>query len=86
MSNVENLEDHMAYTCLDCGSAAFNLLKSGAIECDWCGEKIPNSKWGERKWVRLKGAELHAKSSNADFIRGAKWAEAVLKGKNKERT
>lgn len=84
MSIVENLEDHMAFSCV-CGSVAFNLLKSGAIECDWCGEKISNTKWGERKWVRLKGSELHAKSDNPDFIRGAKWAEAVLKAKNKEK-
>jgi len=44
MSNVENLEDHMAFSC-ECGCVRFNLLKSGGIECDDCGEKI-DSTWG----------------------------------------
>ena len=77
-----DLEDHMAYACV-CGCVAFNLLKSGGIECEWCGEKLSNVSWGEPKWTRLKGSELHAKSNNPDFIRGAKWAETVLKAKNK---
>ena len=35
-------------------------------------------------WIRLKGAELHAKSTNPEFIRGAKWAETFLKAKRRE--
>jgi len=35
MSNVENLSDHMAYTC-SCGSVNFCLLRSGLVECNKC--------------------------------------------------
>lgn len=45
MSNVENLQDHMAYSC-KCGCVDFNLLKSGGIECAYCGEKLSDSVWG----------------------------------------
>lgn len=45
MSNVENLQDHMAYSC-KCGCVDFNLLKSGGIECAYCGEKLFDSVWG----------------------------------------
>ena len=39
MSNVESIDDHMAFVC-GCGSVKFNLLKSGKIECYRCGERF----------------------------------------------
>jgi hypothetical protein len=47
MSNVENLEDHMAYAC-KCGSVHFNLLKSSFIECSGCGLKLEQF-WGSKQ-------------------------------------
>jgi hypothetical protein len=41
---IENIGDHMAKAC-DCGSVKFNLLKSGAIECNGCQQKQPNLFW-----------------------------------------
>lgn len=35
MSNVESINDHMAYIC-ECGSAHFCILKSGLMECAGC--------------------------------------------------
>jgi hypothetical protein len=35
---IENLHDHMAYTC-ECGSVHFNLLRSGKTECANCGKQ-----------------------------------------------
>ena len=46
MNKIENLEDHMAFSC-QCGCVRFNLLKSGGIECDDCGEKIMDTTWGQ---------------------------------------
>jgi hypothetical protein len=45
MTDVANLQDHMAYSC-QCGCVHFNLLKSGNIECVLCGKKITDSEWG----------------------------------------
>lgn len=39
MSKVENIEDHMTYSC-KCGSVHFNLLKSELIECSNCSERF----------------------------------------------
>ncbi len=41
---VENISDHMARFC-ECGCVRFNLLRSGAIECDKCHMKQPNLSW-----------------------------------------
>jgi hypothetical protein len=46
MSNVENLEDHMAFAC-DCGCVGFNLLKSGGLECESCGTVLKDCSWGK---------------------------------------
>ena len=35
----------MAYSC-KCCCVDFNLLKSGGIECAYCGEKLDDSVWG----------------------------------------
>jgi hypothetical protein len=37
MCETENIYDHMAYTC-ECGSVNFALLRSGNIECNYCGK------------------------------------------------
>jgi len=37
MSKVEDINNHMAWTC-DCGCCRFNLIRSGKIECDECGK------------------------------------------------
>ncbi len=43
---IEIFDDHFARSC-QCGCVRFNLLKSGAIECDNCQQKQPNLKWNE---------------------------------------
>lgn len=51
MSEVHNLLDDMGLTCEEiingdnCGSAKFNLLKSGKIECVSCGHKSLTKAW-----------------------------------------
>lgn len=40
MTNVENINDHRAFTC-DCGSVDFALLASYSIECNGCGKRQP---------------------------------------------
>jgi len=45
MTNVENIENHYAYACDECGDVNFFLLKSGAIECAGCGDRA-NIEWG----------------------------------------
>jgi len=37
VDNVYDIQDHMARLC-KCGSAHFNLLKSGRMECAGCHE------------------------------------------------
>lgn len=44
MTDLVDISDHMARAC-ECGCVRFNLLRSGAIECDTCGEKQPNLIW-----------------------------------------
>lgn len=41
LPDVENIEDHMAISCEDCGSVNFALLKSGKVECNKCGKHKP---------------------------------------------
>ena len=36
MGKIQDIEDHMAYTCDECGCSRFNLLKSGEIACSEC--------------------------------------------------
>lgn len=43
---IVNLNDHMAKAC-KCGAVRFNLLRSGAIECDTCQQQQPNLNWSE---------------------------------------
>lgn len=43
---IENIEDHIAYTC-KCGGVNFALLKSSHIECNKCGEKQGDARWGD---------------------------------------
>ena len=35
--NMENIGDHIALICEECGCVSFNILKSGKIECCGCG-------------------------------------------------
>ena len=42
---IENINDHMAFTC-DCGAVYFNLLRSGLIECYMCRKQFGH--WGEQ--------------------------------------
>lgn len=46
MSDLHNINDHMARSC-ECGCVRFNLLRSGAIECDGCQQKQKNLNWSE---------------------------------------
>ena len=47
MSDILNIEDHLAFAC-ECGSVTFNLLKSGSIECDGCQQKQENLNWSDK--------------------------------------
>ena len=46
MADLYSISDHMARFC-ECGCVRFNLLRSGAIECDGCQLKQENIKWSE---------------------------------------
>jgi len=46
MADLHNINDHMARYC-ECGCVRFNLLRSGAIECDDCQLKQPKLNWSE---------------------------------------
>ena len=46
MVDILKICDHMARAC-NCGCVRFNLLRSGVIECDECGEKQTNLIWRE---------------------------------------
>jgi len=65
---VENIENHMAKTCV-CGSANFALLKSGGIECNKCGTAL-DAKW----WAGGLGAQI-ARAIKAEGERDALQAE-----------
>ncbi len=46
MADMTDINDHMARTC-KCGCVRFNLLRSGAIECNDCKLKQEGIGWGE---------------------------------------
>ena len=46
MADLHNISDHMALAC-ECGCVRFNLLRSGAIECDDCLLKQSKLNWSE---------------------------------------
>jgi len=46
MAELHDINDHMARVC-ECGCVRFNLLRSGAIECDDCQLKQENLIWSE---------------------------------------
>lgn len=46
MADLYNINDHMARACA-CGCVRFNLLRSGAVECDGCQLKQENINWSE---------------------------------------
>lgn len=50
MTQLYDINDHMARAC-ECGCVRFNLLRSGKIECDECGELQLNLAWVENKEV-----------------------------------
>lgn len=62
---MENIENHMAYTC-KCGGVNFALLKSGAIECNKCSTALDDVKW----WAGGMGAQL-ARAIKAEDERDA---------------
>jgi len=62
---IENIENHMAYTC-KCGGVNFALLKSGAIECNKCSTPLEDVKW----WAGGMGAQL-ARAIKAEAERDA---------------
>ena len=47
-SNIIALHDHEALTC-ECGSVAWNLLRSGKIECDGCQMVGAKLSWKEAR-------------------------------------
>ena len=46
MADLIDINDHMARYC-ECGCVKFNLLRSGAIECDNCQLKQEGINWSE---------------------------------------
>lgn len=46
MADLVDINDHMARAC-SCGCVRFNLLRSGAIECDDCQIKQDNINWSD---------------------------------------
>lgn len=62
---IENIENHMAYTC-KCGGVNFALLKYGAIECNKCSTPLDGVKW----WAGGMGAQL-ARAVKAEAERDA---------------
>lgn len=62
---IENIENHMAYTC-KCGGVNFVLLKSGGIECNKCSTPLDDVKW----WAGGMGAQL-ARAIKAEDERDA---------------
>jgi len=50
---IENIENHIAYTC-KCGGVNFAMLKSGGIECNKCSTTLDGVKW----WSGGIGAQI----------------------------
>ena len=40
MSDIHNILDEMAFSCDECGSVKFNLLRSSSIECSGCQKRM----------------------------------------------
>ena len=58
------IDDRMAIAC-SCGSVRFNLLRSGAIECEGCGTRF--GRWSEHSELSHKEIrELWAKAESSD--------------------
>ena len=38
-ADIYHLADHQAVICAECGSVAWNVLRSGLIKCVACGEQ-----------------------------------------------
>ena len=63
MTDLYNISDHMARTC-DCGSVRFNLLRSGAIECDTCQQNQANLNWSESTMTLQDLLSMTVESTN----------------------
>lgn len=62
---ITNLNDHMAKAC-KCGGVRFNLLRSGAIECDTCQQQQPNLNWSESIMTLQQLLETTVSSEDKD--------------------
>ena len=62
---ITNLNDHMARACM-CGGVRFNLLRSGAIECDTCQQQQPNLNWREEAMTLQQLLETTVTSENKE--------------------
>lgn len=58
MTNVTNINDHLAFSC-GCGSVKFSLLKSGGIECSSC-LAVVDAQWGQKDSVLSRLAKMQA--------------------------
>ena len=58
MTNVTNINDHLAFSC-GCGSVKFSLLKSGGIECSNC-LAVVDAQWGCKDSVLSRLAKIQA--------------------------
>jgi ribosomal protein L37AE/L43A len=70
--------------CNKCGKRLEKTMYWTEEELKDAFERVRLREVAKNIWIRLKGSELHAKSKNPEFLRGAKWAEATLKGKRRE--
>lgn len=70
--------------CNKCGKRIEKTLCWTEDELRDAFERIRENEKSRHAWIRIKGSELHSKSTNPDFIRGAKWAETFLKAKRRE--
>ena len=70
--------------CNKCGTQLEKTMYWTEEELKNAFERVRLREADKNVWIRLKGSEIHAKSNHPEFLRGAKWAEATLKGKRRE--
>jgi hypothetical protein len=70
--------------CNKCGTQLEKIMYWTEEELRNAFERVRANEASRNVWIRLKGSELHAKSNHPEFLKGAKWAEATLKGKRRE--
>ena len=70
MNNVHNINEHMALTCDECGSAKFALLRSDGIECHGCGKRHPFV-WRELEASRCPDCDGGGRREQTGYVDGS---------------